>query len=394
MWTLIWILLCLAGCSAVKPSGPVNTHSKASTSTPINGALSQAEVGALSEKLWTEYVAHAQKTRASEHETRTLIHDQYQMPFWYKVFGAEPESGRRMFISLHGGGGAPPHVNDRQYENQKQLYTLEEGVYFVPRAPTNTWDLWHQAHIDPLLQRAIEHMVLFESVDPNKVYLMGYSAGGDGVYQVAPRMADTFAAAAMMAGHPNETQPHGLRNLPWTIHMGEHDTGYGRNKTAIRWKEWLGELRDSDPEGYRHNVTIHEGMGHWMDGKDSIAIPWMARHSRVQVPTRVVWQQDDVTRNHFYWLAVRPEHIKARARIVAHRKGQLFTIEHSDVSELMIRLRDDMVDFTQPITVRHNNQIVFEGHVRRSAETVRKTFQERHDPTYVFSAEVVVSLTP
>ena len=46
--------------------------------------------------------------------------------------------------------------------------------------------------------RLIENLVALQEVNPNRVYLMGYSAGGDGVYQVAPRMADTLAAAAMM----------------------------------------------------------------------------------------------------------------------------------------------------------------------------------------------------
>ena len=114
-------------------------------------------------------------------------------------------------------------MNDGQYENQKRLYTPKEGVYFVPRAPTNTWNLWHQGHIDGFFQRVIENMMLFEDVNPNRVYIMGYSAGGDGVYQLAPRLADRLAAAAMMAGHPNETQPDGLRNLPFTLHMGAND---------------------------------------------------------------------------------------------------------------------------------------------------------------------------
>ena len=125
---------------------------------------------------------------------------------------------------MHGGGGAPPQVNDQQWENQKRLYTLSEGVYLVPRAPTNTWNLWHQGHIDGMFSRLIENMIALEDVNPDKVYLMGYSAGGDGVYQLAPRMADRFAAAAMMAGHPNETSPLGLRNLPFTLHMGGRDS--------------------------------------------------------------------------------------------------------------------------------------------------------------------------
>ena len=99
------------------------------------------------------------------------------MPFAYKVFGEKPKEGRSLFLSMHGGGGAPARVNDQQYENQKGLYKPEEGVYLAPRAPSNTWDLWHQSHIDAFFERLIEDMVVFEDVNRDRVYLMGYSAG-------------------------------------------------------------------------------------------------------------------------------------------------------------------------------------------------------------------------
>ena len=35
---------------------------------------------------------------------------------------------------MHGGGGAPKRVNDSQWENQKRLYKLDEGLYVSPRA--------------------------------------------------------------------------------------------------------------------------------------------------------------------------------------------------------------------------------------------------------------------
>ena len=87
-------------------------------------------------------------------------------------------------------------------------------------------------------------MVLFHQVNPDKVYLMGYSAGGDGVYQLAPRMADFFAAASMMAGHPNETSPQGLRNLPFAIYMGGKDAAYKRNEIAADWEKKLQALEE------------------------------------------------------------------------------------------------------------------------------------------------------
>ena len=39
-------------------------------------------------------------------------------------------------LSLHGGGGAPARVNDRQWENQVKLYQPPDSLYVVPRAPT------------------------------------------------------------------------------------------------------------------------------------------------------------------------------------------------------------------------------------------------------------------
>ena len=63
---------------------------------------------------------------------------------------------------------------------------------------------------------------------------MGYSAGGDGVYQLAPRMADRLAVASMMAGHPNDASPLGLRNIGFAIHVGALDSGYNRNKVAAK----------------------------------------------------------------------------------------------------------------------------------------------------------------
>ena len=184
---------------------------------------------------------------------------------------------------------------------------------------------------------------MFEQVDPNRVYLMGYSAGGDGVYQLAPRMADRWAAAAMMAGHPNEASPLSLRNIGFTLHMGELDKAYNRNGVARQWQERLAKLKEDDPHGYAHEVQLHKGKGHWMDRQDAVAVPWMARFCRNPVPQRVVWQQDDVTHVASYWLAV-PETAKARALVVADRVDQRVTLTSSDVQRVTVLLDDRMVN--------------------------------------------------
>ena len=296
------------------------------------------------------------------------------------------------YISLHGGGGAPPHVNDRQWENQKRLYRIDEGVYLAPRAPTNTWNLWHQEHIDGLLSRLIENLIVFEDVNPNRIYLLGYSAGGDGVYQLAPRMADRFAAAAMMAGHPNEASPLGLRNLPFTIHVGADDSGYGRNRVARQWKEKLNALQTADPGGYVHWVKLHDGKGHWMDREDAEALRWMSTYTRNPLPNRVVWRQDDVTHSRFYWLGVASDEQHRGSEIRATLEGQRIELEAIGVHQVLVRLNDRMLDLNNKITIVSDDVVLHHGTARRTIGTLARTLKDRGDATSIFSAEIAVAM--
>ncbi len=307
-----------------------------------------------------------------------------------RVFGDAPKGGHSLWISMHGGGGAPAEVNDGQWENQIKLYEPTEGIYVAPRAPSDTWNLWHQGHIDPLFDRMIAAYVTLRGVDPNRVYLMGYSAGGDGVYQLAPRMADRFGAAAMMAGHPNETKPDGLRNLPFALFMGGKDGAYDRNKIAARWKDALAGLQEADPGGYDHEVTIFPEMGHWMQREDRVALPWMASRTRRAWPDRVVWLQDDVAHDRFYWLGAEEADRAPRARVEASVQGQRIDITSADVARLTLFLHDQLIDLDTAITVRWNGEEVFSGEVQRTREAIEASLDGRPDPALGATALLVV----
>jgi predicted esterase len=315
-----------------------------------------------------------------------------KMPFFYKIFGDKPKGGRSMYISMHGGGGAPKRVNDSQWENQKRLYKLEEGVYVAPRAPTDKWNLWHQVHIDQMFGRLIENMIVFEDVDPNRVYLMGYSAGGDGVYQLTPRMADRFAAAAMMAGHPNETSPLGLRNVPFTIHVGGRDAAYNPNKVAGDCKNKLADLHKTDSKGYVNWVKVYPNKGHWLDREDAAAIPWMAKYNRNPMPSEIVWKQDDVKHDRFYWLAVDSKNIEPRAEVTATCKGQKIDLKTKGVKRLIIRLSDQLLNLDKPITIASEGKTLFKGHAKRTISILSKTLAEYGDPKAIYSSELAVEL--
>ncbi len=359
--------------------------------------LTKEEARQAQDLLWDDHVKSVKTNRTTEWEQKKFISDKYSMKYETLQFGQKPVDGWSLYISLHGGGGAPAEVNESQWKNQIALgkqYKPDEGIYLAPRASTNEWNLWHLPHIDDLLDRIISTLTVLQDVNPNRVYVMGYSAGGDGVYQLAPRMADRWAAASMMAGHPNDAKPDGVRNIGMTLHVGALDSAYNRNTVILEWKKQLEELQANDPEGYQHDVQVHEGKGHWMDMEDRVAVPWMAKFTRNPLPDRIVWRQDDVTHLRFYWLAVGEKNAKPKSEVIVQKKEQTFTIEKAkDIQKLIFRINDDMVDMDAPITIRNQERILFQGIVPRTIKTLRQTIQERGDHQSIFCGEIESSVT-
>ena len=337
--------------------------------------------------LWADHVEKIKRERAAEMANHEFVNGEWKMPFFYSVNGEMPKGGRSLYISMHGGGNTAKEVNDRQWENQKKLYSIEEGVYFVPRAPSDDWNMWFQGHMDELFDKVIETFVVFENVNPNRVYLMGYSAGGDGVYQLAPRMADRWAAASMMAGHPNDASPVNLYNTPFTIHMGADDAAYDRNKIAVEWGKKLDDLQAAEPGGYVHWTKIYEGRGHWIEKGAADALGWMAKFTREPNPKDVIWRQD--THSRFYWLEC--DEIKKSEIVRATIGGQKITVAPGGVGELKIRLNDIMVNLDEDVCVVSDGEEKFNGRVDRTIAMIAKTLIERGDPSAVYSGEVVLA---
>ncbi|MGL1887860.1 MAG: hypothetical protein OCD76_15200 [Reichenbachiella sp.] len=371
--------------------------------TPLNNesfatkAMTEEEASQALNLLMADKQAAVAEAYDAQWENRLLNIDGHEMPFYYQTFGEKPDEGRSLFISMHGGGGTTAATNDQQYQNQKHLYdaTMEtlEGVYLAPRAPTNEWNLWHQNHIDDFFNVIIQMAIIKEGVNPNKVYVLGYSAGGDGVYQLAPRMADRWAAASMMAGHPNEASPLGLRNLPFAIHVGSLDDGYDRNVVAEQWGQKLDSLQEQDSEGYIHDVQLHQGYGHWMELTDAVALSWMAQYDRNAIPTKILWKQDDRKHTSFYWLKVSEEFIHTNDKIEITYNSALNEIDilNNDYEEVQITLNDLMMDLDEPVTVKYQGVEIFNGVIVRTVLNQYESIAHKNDGSLAFSAVVTVT---
>ena len=312
------------------------------------------------------------------------------MKLWWAVYGERPADGRSLWISLHGGGGTTPEVNDQQWRNQMRLYRPSEGVYVAPRSPLEAWDMWCQQPIDSMYRVLIRTMIAHFDVNPDKVYILGYSAGGDGVWRMAPRMADHWAAASMMAGHPGDVRLENLLNTPFMIWCGALDAAYNRNRLDRERGLQMDSLQQTCPDGYIHETHIMEGKGHWMDREDAAALPWMAQYRRKAWPKHIIWQQEAVLRPTFYWLSAPRDELKRGMRVDAEVEKNTINITRCDYSELTLYFSDELVNLRKPVTIRLRGRKVFKGRVKPSEEVYRETLHLRQDPRFAAPCRITV----
>lgn len=372
--------------------------------------LSAADCALARDRIWAERNAYVKAAGASEWTGKTLVNaDGLKMPFDYRIYGAKPAAGYDLYISMHGGGETDKATNDEQWRNQILLYH-PRGIYLAPRAPTDAWNMWHKDHIDGFFDRLIQLCVANLGANPNRVYVMGYSAGGDGVYQMAPRMADRWAAAAMMAGYPNNASPINLRGVGFTMHVGALDAAYGRNTICVEFGKAIQKLQDADPGFYKYDVQVHAGKPHWMDQEDTVALQWTYAFTRRPNPARINWLQDTtVGTNSFpssgpvkpvpghptqwrsYWLGLAAKTGGPKqARLAAEIKGQEISITEANVDSLIVSLNDSLVDLDRSVRVTWKGKPAFEGILPRTIAGLYRSAEERGDREYMYPSSVKV----
>lgn len=355
--------------------------------------LSREQTEQIRKEVVAEWLSKQAVLLKQNDEGHCITQGDLRLRYDMKVYGQEPADGRSLWISMHGGGNAPTALNDSQWENQKRLYQPEEGIYIAPRAPWDDWDMWFKPPIDDMLDELIRTMVALHHVNPDKVYLLGYSAGGDGVWRMAPRMADRWAAASMMAGHPGDVSLLSLRNLPFMIWCGGDDAAYNRNSVNTQRGMEMDSLRHADQQGYIHETHIVQGKPHWMDLEDKAALPWMAQYRRNPYPSTIVWVQGDRGHTHFYWVGVPKEETKKGAELRVSAKGNTISILAEDYSSVTLYLNDSIVNLDRPVTVKWGKQTVYKGRVLRSEQNLHSTINHRGDPSYCFPSYVTVKQT-
>ena len=336
------------------------------------------------------------------------------MPFVIKTKGERPPNGWPAYINIHGSGPI-----DREYEIHQKRHRFFSGKLVVPRSPHKetkapgegkTVGIWRHALI-PAIEQLATDLVMFEDVDPNRIYLMGFSEGGYFTYRAIPSMCDRLAGAAPSAGGgvKDPGWVDNLVTLPFFVQSGEFDNAF---KRAPNFREMVGQLKEAReryPDRLRVRAIEYKNHGHQIPDtrKESSPPLWLEQFTRDPTPDLVIWQQRRnveanvnrkgdpnytfpyVAENH-YWIAV-DDLIGDFSRIEARYKDNEIHLQSGQYMTLTVRLNDAMVDFSKPVKIYFNDALVYEGTPVRRLSTMIKTWEEREDPGLIFPAEVRVS---
>ena len=370
-------------------AAPVDKQAAWKFPKALNTLLVKNE-SAVRRAVWQAYLAapvHAALKKSFD-ENQVRSEDKVS-PYTVKTVGARPAMGWGLFIAMHGGGGAPQELNDSQWVKMGSYYRDHPEVggyrYVALRAPNNEWNGFYTGYVYPLIVNLVRQFVVFGDVDPNKVFLMGYSHGGYGAFAIGPKMPDRFAAIHSSAAAPADgAQPQTLRNTPFTYMIGEKDTDHGRIARAREFVQAIEILRGGRPDIFPVTTSIIADHPHsGLPDREKIAEMYPA--ARNPVPRELTWTLTDRVIHDFFWLHV-PDPDAGRELHATCRDNRV-TVHAKNLGAGTVLLDSRLIDFKQPVLFEANGRTT-RHKLAPDLRTLCETMQRRGDPDLAFTASL------
>lgn len=346
---------------------------------------------------WNSYRTGFESKELQENlEQDKVTWGDYTSPYVLKSVGERPDNGWPLFIAMHGGGGVPKEVNDQQWRHMQIYYRDQEAVegyrYLALRAPTDAWNGFYTNYNLPLTDRLIKQFLIGGDIDPNRVFIMGYSHGGYGTWYIARHMPDRFAAAHASASAPSIGNGVGknLRNTRYTYMFGERDTRYGRLERCQSFSQFMDELKalPENKDDYPVVAEYKEGFGHGgLPDRDKIKE--MYEYQRNPVPKHVTWLPTNNEVKQFNWLEV--EEVAGNPEIDAQFDENRLTIRTTNCEKLIVYVDHRLADLKQPLTVIVNGE-TRTVELTPSLQTMCETLASRGDPELAFSCRFEIEI--
>ena len=203
------------------------------------------------------------------------------------------------------------------------------------------------------------------SVDPDRVFLTGWSDGGFTAIWLAAHYPHLVAGIAPNCANWQYTNTHvvGLSNLPTLVVDGWFDGGYNRSQ-FIRWQMLQGLEADASAIWGHHG---HSYQPYEDDEEFQYILDWAKTKRRNLHPKRVSYSTWNLTWPRAYWVTVeRANEPWLACRIDAEIKDDnLIEVQTWNVAAYRLQLDDKLVSPDKRTVVVTNGQKSYEGPFER-----------------------------
>lgn len=333
---------------------------------------------------------------------------------WFYVVGGGRDKG--LILGLHGGGEGAGSADE-----PRGTWRLKNCIGAYPQGIRLVHDTWNTVHGERFLLTILEIAKVQLQIDPDRVYVAGFSMGGTGSWFMSGRHPDLLAASLPFSGvlmaEPKSQLPrkqdivgvqHGLlpnvRNLPMHYTIGLEDTNTMPGTYLFVWDR-LQELRAEDPGGYT-NIYFESfpKLAHaFPPGEPKKALRFLEQQVRDPFPKTVVWEHatkpfplrtdaDQTTRigkPSMYWIGC--SNPVDRQTIRATRSGntiEIKTTHRASREGITIYLNPEMIDTERDVKVIYDGEEVYRAQPEPDLWTIVETLDFNADRRLVFDRRI------
>ena len=324
-----------------------------------------------------------------------------------------------LIIGLHGGGEGMGSGKDHM-TTQMEMTTLP-AIFVCPTSvDLGVSFYWRNPKNEQMLALLVQELSRQFPIDPDKIYLTGYSMGGIGAYYLGARLVDRYAAIGPGGGSWKGIFWAGMLNTPVYIWHGKRDMR-GANYTDFPNAENAAACLKELGAGYKYEFKAMEcDHPNVPKGEARTMGEWLLKQKRNPYPKRIVYASprvkdfmvDLLPSPPDRWLSI-TETGAGELEMEGLEQGGMPRIKHKlkmgildatwtapntldvkaqNVSKFRVFLSSNLLDLKKPLKVTVNGKAAFEGPVKSSLKFLLKYLDEHRDPSMVYVGEALVTV--
>jgi pimeloyl-ACP methyl ester carboxylesterase len=267
---------------------------------------------------------------------------------------------RRSPLLVYLSGGAGYAIDG--VATAEDVVSQTDYLVLYPQAPAYWWTPAAARSFDGAFQDVVQRY----NVDPDRIYLTGFSNGGTGALHFAALWPQRFAAVVslMGAGQCNEQVKAGLpnvKNLPLLFVHGENDPLISPDCSRVT-HEALTDLHPAIPPqlkilpGHAHDITLQNDEG--------LTLAFFKDKVRNPFPRTVDLSEFDAIAARAYWIEIlngTPGKSDLDGRV---KPDNTIEVHSHDVKKIRLHLRPELLAKPGDYRVVWNGKKIFSGSLR------------------------------